>query len=84
MSRSADGSRWGKDVTIDVNVILEGDIVLGDNVEIGPGCVLTDCNLAAGTCLKPYSVLESGPHHRRLRYRARSPGFVRALNWPRE
>jgi len=49
----------GQDVTIDVNVILEGDIVLGDNVEIGPGCVLTDCDLAAGTCLKPYSVLES-------------------------
>jgi bifunctional UDP-N-acetylglucosamine pyrophosphorylase/glucosamine-1-phosphate N-acetyltransferase len=48
----------GRDVYIDVNVILEGDISLGDGVRIGPGCVLKDCHLAAGTRVHAYSVLE--------------------------
>jgi len=48
----------GIDVYIDVNVILEGDVSLGDNVHIGPGCVLKDCQLAAGTRVYAYSVLE--------------------------
>ena len=48
----------GSDVYIDVNVVLEGDISLGDDVHIGPGCVLTNCQLAAGTRVHAYSVLE--------------------------
>ena len=48
----------GRDVYIDVNVILEGAISLGDGVQIGPGCVLKDCHLAAGTRVHAYSVLE--------------------------
>ena len=48
----------GRDVYIDINVILEGDISLGDGVHIGPGCVLKDCHLAAGTRVHAYSVLE--------------------------
>ena len=48
----------GADVRIDVNVVLEGDNRLGDGVHIGPGCVLTDCSLAAGTNVKANSVLE--------------------------
>lgn len=48
----------GSDVYIDINVILEGDISLGDNVRIGPGCVLKNCQLAAGTQVHAYSVLE--------------------------
>jgi bifunctional UDP-N-acetylglucosamine pyrophosphorylase/glucosamine-1-phosphate N-acetyltransferase len=48
----------GSDVYIDINVILEGDVSLGDGVEIGPGCVLKNCQLAAGTRVHAYSVLE--------------------------
>jgi len=48
----------GRDVYIDVNVILEGEVSLGDNVQIGPGCILKDCQLAAGTRVHAYSVLE--------------------------
>lgn len=48
----------GRDVVIDINVVLEGRIELGDGVKIGPGCVLNDCSLAAGTVVKAYSVLE--------------------------
>jgi bifunctional UDP-N-acetylglucosamine pyrophosphorylase/glucosamine-1-phosphate N-acetyltransferase len=48
----------GSDVYIDVNVVLEGDNTLGDGVHIGPGCVLKNCQLAAGTRVHAYSVLE--------------------------
>jgi bifunctional UDP-N-acetylglucosamine pyrophosphorylase / glucosamine-1-phosphate N-acetyltransferase len=48
----------GRDVCIDINVVLEGTIVLGDGVSLGPGCILKDCELAAGTVVHAYSVLE--------------------------
>jgi bifunctional UDP-N-acetylglucosamine pyrophosphorylase/glucosamine-1-phosphate N-acetyltransferase len=53
----------GSDVFIDVNVVLEGDIGLGDGVQIGPGCVLKNCQLAAGTRVHAYSVLEGMRSH---------------------
>jgi len=48
----------GTDVRIDVNVVLEGDNQLGDGAVVGPGCVLKNCNLAAGTTVHAHSVLE--------------------------
>ena len=48
----------GSDVYIDINVILEGEVSLGDGVRVGPGCVLKNCRLAAGTRVHAYSVLE--------------------------
>jgi bifunctional UDP-N-acetylglucosamine pyrophosphorylase/glucosamine-1-phosphate N-acetyltransferase len=48
----------GKDVCLDINVVLEGSNTLGDGVTIGPGAVLKDCDLAAGTRVHAYSVLE--------------------------
>jgi bifunctional UDP-N-acetylglucosamine pyrophosphorylase/glucosamine-1-phosphate N-acetyltransferase len=39
----------GRDVEIDVDVILEGGVTLGEGVKIGPFCRLRDVNLAAGT-----------------------------------
>jgi bifunctional UDP-N-acetylglucosamine pyrophosphorylase / glucosamine-1-phosphate N-acetyltransferase len=39
----------GQDVFIDVNVVLEGEIRLGDGVRIGPNCVLRDATVGAGT-----------------------------------
>jgi bifunctional UDP-N-acetylglucosamine pyrophosphorylase/glucosamine-1-phosphate N-acetyltransferase len=50
--------RCGRDVRIDAGVVLEGEIELADGVDIGVGCVLRDCRLAAGTRVEPYSVLE--------------------------
>ena len=50
--------RCGRDVFIDTGVVLEGDIELGDNVVIGPGCVVRDSRLGAGTRLEPFCVLE--------------------------
>jgi len=48
----------GRDVCVDVNVVFEGHNRLGDDVVIGPGCVIRDCDLAAGTRVEPMSVLE--------------------------
>ena len=48
----------GRDVAIDVNCIFEGRVELGDNVRVGPGCVLRDVAVGAGTEIKPYSLLE--------------------------
>jgi bifunctional UDP-N-acetylglucosamine pyrophosphorylase/glucosamine-1-phosphate N-acetyltransferase len=39
----------GHDVEIDVNVILEGEVSLGDNVRIGPFTRVRNATLAAGT-----------------------------------
>ena len=39
----------GSDVFIDVNVVLEGKVVLGDRVRIGAGCVIRNSEIAADT-----------------------------------
>ena len=49
----------GQDVRIDINVIIEGDCELGDNVEIGAGCIIKNTKIAAGTKVQPYSILDS-------------------------
>ncbi|WP_103881698.1 bifunctional UDP-N-acetylglucosamine diphosphorylase/glucosamine-1-phosphate N-acetyltransferase GlmU [Vibrio hangzhouensis] len=48
----------GMDVEIDANVIIEGSVTLGDNVVIGTGCVLKDCEIDDNTLVRPYSVIE--------------------------
>ena len=48
----------GRDVFIDINAVFEGRVVLGDGVVVGPGCVLRDCEIAAGVRLNAYCVIE--------------------------
>lgn len=48
----------GTDVEIDVNVVIEGCVSIGDNVVIGAGCVLKDCEIDDNTLVRPYSVIE--------------------------
>ncbi|WP_117236313.1 bifunctional UDP-N-acetylglucosamine diphosphorylase/glucosamine-1-phosphate N-acetyltransferase GlmU [Vibrio maerlii] len=48
----------GMDCEIDANVIIEGTVTLGDNVTIGTGCVLKDCEIDDNTLVRPYSVIE--------------------------
>jgi bifunctional UDP-N-acetylglucosamine pyrophosphorylase/glucosamine-1-phosphate N-acetyltransferase len=55
----------GRDVCIDINVIVRGRVVLGDDVEIGPGCVLEDVEIAAGTRVREHCVLEQAQIGRR-------------------
>lgn len=48
----------GQDVTLDINVVLEGEVSLGNNVRIGPGCVIKDSEIADGVEIKAMSVIE--------------------------
>ncbi|MFY8351750.1 bifunctional UDP-N-acetylglucosamine diphosphorylase/glucosamine-1-phosphate N-acetyltransferase GlmU [Pseudoalteromonas sp. SSM20] len=48
----------GQDVQIDVNVVFEGKVVLGDDVVIGPNCVLKDCEIGDGVVIKANSIVE--------------------------
>jgi bifunctional UDP-N-acetylglucosamine pyrophosphorylase/glucosamine-1-phosphate N-acetyltransferase len=48
----------GKDVRIDVNVIIEGDCYLGDGVTVGAGSILKNASVGAGTVIQPYSMLD--------------------------
>lgn len=49
----------GKDVFIDVNVVLEGTVKLGHRVRIGPGCVIRDVEIGDDTQVFPHCVIES-------------------------
>ena len=48
----------GSDVTIDVNSIFIGAVTIGDNVSIGPNCVISDTTIATGTSVHANCVLE--------------------------
>ena len=49
----------GKDVQIDINVIIEGDCEIGDNVKIGAGCIIKNSKIASGTVVQPYSLFDN-------------------------
>ncbi len=48
----------GQDVFLDVNVVLEGTVKLGDRVRIGPGCVIRDAQIGDDTQVFPHCVIE--------------------------
>lgn len=48
----------GRDITLDINVILEGKVSLADNVTVGANCVIRDSVIEEGVELKPMCVIE--------------------------
>lgn len=48
----------GQDVDIDINVIIEGKVTLGNGVKIGAGCILKNCELADNVEIKANSIIE--------------------------
>lgn len=46
-------------VCIDVNVVLEGSIVVGENTSIGPNCILINCELGDNVQILANSYLEN-------------------------
>ncbi|MCW3147746.1 bifunctional UDP-N-acetylglucosamine diphosphorylase/glucosamine-1-phosphate N-acetyltransferase GlmU [Stutzerimonas stutzeri] len=48
----------GRDVLIDVNVVLEGKVIIEDEVQIGPNCVIKDSTLRCGAIVKANSHLD--------------------------
>jgi bifunctional UDP-N-acetylglucosamine pyrophosphorylase / glucosamine-1-phosphate N-acetyltransferase len=57
----------GRDVVIDINVVFEGEVTLGDGVRIGPNCLIRHAQIAAGTEVFANCVIDRaiiGPHCR--------------------
>lgn len=50
--------RVGRDVSIDINVIIEGDVTLDDGVSIGPNCHIINSVIGSQTEIKANSVLQ--------------------------
>jgi bifunctional UDP-N-acetylglucosamine pyrophosphorylase/glucosamine-1-phosphate N-acetyltransferase len=55
--------RVGRDVEIDIDVILEGLVELGDDVRIGPYCRVRNSTLAAGTVVHSHCNLDGVVTH---------------------
>ena len=51
----------GKDCSIDVNVILEGNVELGENVSIGPNCVIKNASIGSNSKIEAFSHID-GAH----------------------
>src|SRR3569833_2291899 len=49
----------GMDVFLDINVILEGDVKLGNRVRVGPNCVIRNCEIGDDTEVFANCVLDS-------------------------
>lgn len=48
----------GQDSYFDVNVIIEGEVKIGENVTIGANCILRDCEVGDGSVIEPNSIIE--------------------------
>ena len=48
----------GCGVELDINVVVEGNVVLDDSVKIGANSVLSDCKIGRGTVIHPFSMVE--------------------------
>ncbi|RZA16479.1 MAG: UDP-N-acetylglucosamine diphosphorylase/glucosamine-1-phosphate N-acetyltransferase, partial [Lysobacteraceae bacterium] len=71
----------GRDVEIDVDVVFEGTVELGDGVRIGPFCRLRDAVLGAGTEVRAHCDIDgarTAPPAPRLRNARLRPGTVLA------
>ncbi|HSQ79692.1 MAG TPA: bifunctional UDP-N-acetylglucosamine diphosphorylase/glucosamine-1-phosphate N-acetyltransferase GlmU [Casimicrobiaceae bacterium] len=57
----------GRDVTIDVGCVFEGDVHLDDGASVGPYCVLRDITVGPGTRIEAFSHLDSASVGRNCR-----------------
>lgn len=48
----------GRDCFIDINTVFEGEVILADNVHIGPNSIISDSVLGAGVYVKPNTLVE--------------------------
>ncbi|MCA7973261.1 bifunctional UDP-N-acetylglucosamine diphosphorylase/glucosamine-1-phosphate N-acetyltransferase GlmU [Burkholderia sp. AU39826] len=50
--------RCGRDVSIDVNCVFEGNVTLADNVTIGANCVIRNASIGAGTRIDAFTHID--------------------------
>ena len=86
--------QFGSNVTVDINVIFVGKVVLKDNVKIGPNCIINDATIGENVIIKEYSSLEGalieneciiGPYARirpisKIGYKSQIGNFVEIKN----
>lgn len=48
----------GRDVVIDINCVFEGNVIIEDDVQIGPGCVIKNAVIAKGTRLSAFTHID--------------------------
>lgn len=51
--------RCGRDVSVDVNCVFEGEVALGNNVSIGANCVIRNANIGDNAVIAPFSHIDS-------------------------
>ena len=52
------GLSFGQDCEIDVNVVIEGEVTLGDNTSIAPNCIIKNTAIGNNVSILPNSVIE--------------------------
>ena len=73
----------GQDCCIDVNVVLEGEVVLGEGVRVGAGSILRDSRIGDGAEILPMSCIDGATVGARCRvgpYARLRPGTVLATD----
>jgi len=53
----------GIDCVIDVDVVFEGHVTLGENVRIGSGCVIKDARIGDGAVIHAHTVIDGAVIH---------------------
>ncbi|MCY3811377.1 MAG: bifunctional UDP-N-acetylglucosamine diphosphorylase/glucosamine-1-phosphate N-acetyltransferase GlmU [Gammaproteobacteria bacterium] len=48
----------GRDCVVDVDVVFEGDVILGEGVQVGPGCVIRNSTLGDAVEVQPMSCID--------------------------
>jgi bifunctional UDP-N-acetylglucosamine pyrophosphorylase/glucosamine-1-phosphate N-acetyltransferase len=48
----------GRDVSIDVNCVFEGRVVIDDGASVGANCVIRDTHIGAGAQILPFTLIE--------------------------
>ena len=67
----------GQDVEIDVGCVFEGRVVLGDNVRIGPNCVIANAEIEAGAEIQAFTHIDGEAAGVRVGEGARIGPFAR-------
>lgn len=49
----------GTDITIDINCLFEGNVVLGSNVSIGANCVISNARIGDGVTINANTIIEN-------------------------
>ncbi len=50
--------KTGRDIFIDINCVFEGNVTLGDNVRIGPHCVIRNATIASDVDIESHSLID--------------------------